>query len=255
MSRFDETDQLHALIDDEVGLDVRAELEALLQDDPALRARFDDHASHKAALRDAADDLAAVAPLSPKTRQLATRLRLALWGAATLRILPRIAAALLLVGVGAGAHALYAARNRAASPIYAFEVGDQRLVLDAQNLKTSRKLEIRSPSVLSREAERWLGRAVTAPRLVGQGLALVDARLMQAKDRKLVGLIYEDAKGRRVTLSIGADLDGQPDEVKTIDIDNGRADYWSDGRASYVLVDARSRGSGYGRESLASSVG
>jgi anti-sigma factor RsiW len=245
LKRFDEDDRLHALIDGEVEPDIRAELEALLYDDSILRGRFDEHARHKAGLREAADDLAAAASSSSlKTQRLTLRLRTALWSAAGFRALPKAAAAVALIATGALGHALYVAREDAIEPVYAFETGDQRLVLDADNLKTSLKLEAKSPGLVSRETARWLGRAVNPPRLSRQGLALVDARLMQADGRKLVGLIYEDAKGQRLTLSIGADPDGQADELKTVDIDGGRADYWSDGRASYVLVDERDNPSG-----------
>ena len=256
MKRFDEDDRLHALIDGEVEADIREELEALLYDDPALRGRFDEHARHKAALRDAADDLSAAAasPTSLKTHRLTLRLQAALWSAAAFRALPRIAAAVALVAVGAGAHALYQARHDAVAPVYAFETGTQGLVLDADNLQTSRKLEAKSPGAVSRETARWLGRSINPPRLSRQGLALVDARLMRADGRKLVGLIYEDAKGQRLTLSIGADPDGQPDEMKTVDTDSGRANYWSDGHASYVLVDERENPSGEEAEELASGA-
>jgi anti-sigma factor RsiW len=254
MKRFDEDDRLHALIDGEVEPDIRAELEALLYDDPTLRGRFDEHARHKAGLREAAADLAAAGSSSSlKTHRLTLRLRTALWSAAAFRALPRAAAAVALVAVGALGHALYVTREGAAEPVYAFETGDQRLVLDADNLKTSLKLEAKSPGLVSRETTRWLGRAVNPPRLSRQGLALVDARLMQADGRKLVGLIYEDAKGQRLTLSIGADPDGQPDALKTVDTDGGRADYWSDGRASYVLVDERDNPPGDPAEELSLS--
>jgi anti-sigma factor RsiW len=255
MKRFDEDDRLHALIDGEVEPDIRAELEVLLYDDPTLRGRFDEHARHKAGLREAADDLAAAASSSSslKTHRLTLRLRAALWSAAAFRVLPKAAAAIALVGVGALGHAVYEARQNAVEPVYAFETGDQRLVLDADNMKTSLKLEAKSPGLVSRETTRWLGRAVNPPRLSRQGLALVDARLMQADGHKLVGLIYEDAKGQRLTLSIGADPDGQPDALKTVDTDGGRADYWSDGRASYVLVDERDKPTGDPAEELSLS--
>jgi anti-sigma factor RsiW len=251
MNRFDEDDRLHALIDGEVEPDIREELEALLYGDPTLRGRFDEHARHKAALREAADDLVAAAPTSSlKSHRLTLRLQAALWSATVFRALPRVAAACALVCVGALGHAVYVAREEAVAPAYAFETGDKRLVLDAENLRTSRKLEAKSPGLVSRETARWLGRAVNPPRLSRQGLALVDARLMQADGRKLVGLIYEDAKGQRLTLSIGADPDGQPDQLQTVDTDDGRADYWSDGRASYVLVDERADVSGEAPQAL-----
>jgi anti-sigma factor RsiW len=76
MKRFDEDDRLHALIDGEVEPDIRAELEALLYDDPTLRGRFDEHARHKAGLREAAADLAAAGSSSSlKTHRLTLRLR------------------------------------------------------------------------------------------------------------------------------------------------------------------------------------
>ena len=242
MSRFDDDDGLHALIDSEVEPDLRAELEALLRGDPANQERMEEYQRNKAALKAAANAQMAGAPsASLKTEGLTRTLRAALYRSAILRALPRIAAAFVLIAIGAGGHALYAMRQAALEPTYAFQTSDTRLVLDAENLQTSRRLAVTSAGEISREAERWLGRAVSPPRLSRQGLALVDARLMQSDDRKLVGLIYEDPEGRRLTLSISADLDGERDALKTVDIESGRADYWSDGRGSYVLVDERVR--------------
>ena len=245
MNRFGGDDRLHALIDGEVEPDIKSELQALLLGDPAAQERMDEHQRNKAALKAAADAQMAGGPgASLKTEKLTRSLRAALYRSAALRALPKIAAAFVLIAVGAGGHALYAMRQAALQPTYAFQTSDTRLVLDADNLHTSRRLAVTSASQISREAERWLGRAISPPRLSPRGLALVDARLMQSDDRKLVGLIYEDPDGQRLTLSISADLDGERDALKTVDIENGRADYWSDGHGSYVLVDERARPAG-----------
>lgn len=239
MNRFEGNDRLHALVDNEADADLKAELGLLLAVDPVLNARFDEHRRNKVALADAADVLSASSAANSRTNQLALKLWFAVWGAAAWRSVPQALAACALIGIGAFGHALYVAREEALEPAYAFQTTDQRLVLDAGNLRTARKLEAKSPASVSREAARWLGRAVDPPRLSEKGLALIDARLMQVDGRKLVGLVYEDEKGQRLTLSIGADPDGKPDELKTVDIEGGRADYWSDGRGSYVLVDER----------------
>lgn len=256
MNRFGGDDRLHSLIDGEVEPDIKAELEALLRSDPAAQERMEAHQLNKAALKAAAEaQLARMPGASARTVDLTRGLRAALYRSALLRALPRIAAAFALVAVGAGGHALYALRQSAQGPTYAFQTSDTRLILDAENLHTARRLAVTSAGQVSREAERWLGRAVSPPRLSRQGLALVDARLMHSDDRKLVGLIYEDPRGQRLTLSISADLDGERDALQTVDIGNGRAAYWSDGRGSYVLVDERVSPVGEGIDVSASAGG
>jgi anti-sigma factor RsiW len=83
---------------------------------------------------------------------------------------------------------------------------------------------------------RHLGEPIEIPSLRAVGLHLVGGRLLTGDDGPVAQLIYEDRKGRRLTLCLSSAPAGTGLEIELVEVDGLTAGYWQDGELSYALV-------------------
>lgn len=116
----------------------------------------------------------------------------------------RAAAMVAMLGAGWVANDLLRQPVFAGLPIYAQEAADAHEVFAND---PARPVEI--PGTRPDEIRRWLsaklGENVPVPELHPIGLRLVGARVMGGNNGAIGQLLYEDAMGRRMTLSLSAD--------------------------------------------------
>jgi anti-sigma factor RsiW len=89
----------------------------------------------------------------------------------------------------------------------------------------------------------WLSKRlaapIRAPQLQPQGFALLGGRLLPGPDSPLAQLMYESARGERLTLTVRhAKAGGAETGFKIIERDGASAFYWIDGDYGYALSGA-----------------
>lgn len=238
---FSERD-IHMALDGELPGDERAAYDAWLDANPEMKARSVRFTADRAALR------AAFAVVLDEA--VPARLKQVVLGDAPARVaVPRsrwglaaAAAAVLVVGglagyfagidgIGIGdsaddrlaeeaiaAHVIYAAEQR-----HAVEV----LASDKDHLQT------------------WLsnrvGLKLVAPDLVAEGFQLVGGRLLPAGQGKAAMLLYEDAKGERISLFVTAESAEKTKGTYMVDADGPEAVYWLDKGYACAVVGSLPR--------------
>lgn len=229
MTRREYTDRdIHMALDGELPEDERAEFAAWLEANPEMRAkslRFDeDRARLRAALAEVLDE-----PVPDRLTRCVTG-----EAAPPPAVAPRwrmAAAALLLLALGAGggylagrvgpgieasaedrlsedaiaAHMLYASEQR-----HAVEVGAN----DKDHL-------------LSWLSNR-VGLTLVAPDLAAEGFELVGGRLLPAGQKTAALLLYEDAKGNRISIYVTAEGEEKAKGIYKDEDDDASAIYWLD---------------------------
>ncbi|NBA93407.1 anti-sigma factor [Pseudomonas sp. R5(2019)] len=223
-------DELHAYVDELLDPERRREVELYLAANPAQAARIEGWRADARRLRTALAGLAEQ-PLNPRLdprvvrRELRQR-RQRRWASA----------AMLLVALGIGGLGGWQAREsilRASNPPMADAVQAHRLFAHASSLD----LSVEQPAQL----QAWLGKhfrhAGQLPDLSAYGFTPVGARLLSNEQGPAALLLFEDAKGERISLFLrspgeryarmpsGERVDGQL-----------QARYWSQGAYNYALV-------------------
>ncbi|MBP7335508.1 hypothetical protein [Niveispirillum sp.] len=195
-----EESDLHAFLDGELEPAREVLVRAWLLDNPAAHERLARYAEQQLALAAAAAEPAWPVLSGTLVRDLEQALRWGLWR----QRLSRVAATVLLVAVGWGANDLLRRPVFASLPDYAQQA------LDAHEIfanDPTRPVEI--PGTKPDEIRRWLtaklGEKVAIPDLRRLGLVLVGARVLGTDEGAAGQLLYEDAIGRRLTLSLAPD--------------------------------------------------
>ncbi|SMF14769.1 Transmembrane transcriptional regulator (anti-sigma factor RsiW) [Tistlia consotensis] len=190
---------LHAYLDGELAPAQAAEVAARLEQDAGARARLAGWQEDRRRLKAALDPVLAE-PLAP-------RLAAAAWSAPRGRrraaaLLARVAAALLLVAAfGAG----WLVRDAALSPAQVTAFG--RAALDAHRVFAAElRHPVEVPASQAGHLNAWLsnriGVPIAAPDLSSAGYRLLGGRLLSEPGRPVALYMYEDAAGRRLTLSL-----------------------------------------------------
>jgi anti-sigma factor RsiW len=112
--------------------------------------------------------------------------------------------------------------------------------------------EVRHPVEVGANEEEhlvnWLGKRVgrklVAPDLTGKGFRLVGGRLVPFAEKAGAMLMYEDAKGNRVTVLIGTNPTHAGTDFRFEEKDGISTFYWTDGSFGYAMSGA------VGRETL-----
>jgi len=238
---FSERD-IHMALDGELPGDERAAYDAWIEANPEMKAKSARYTADRAALRAAfAGVLDEPVPVLFKQIVLgegATRVaaRHSRWWLAA------AAAAVLVVGGLGGyfagieglggenggddqlaeeaiaAHVIYAAENR-----HAVEV----------------------PASDKDHLQNWLsnrvGLKLVAPDLVAEGFQLVGGRLLPAGKGKAAMLLYEDAKGQRISLFVTSDSSAKSKGTYAADADGPEAVYWLDKGYACAVVGSLPR--------------
>jgi anti-sigma factor RsiW len=206
-----------------------AQLLDALESEAGAAERLKAYARQKRWLRRSADALTGEA--SPATEALTRRLGGRLRTVAAGRWIGALAVA-VLVGLSMGQIS-----DRLIAPAYyGFETADSRVVETAPSAAISLSPAEATPARLS----DWIHRTVVIPDLREAGLTFSGAKLVSARELKLVGLVYKSAQGELV-LCQSPDLDGQseqPEMLRTADVQAG---YWSDGSRTFALVAGLNR--------------
>jgi anti-sigma factor RsiW len=223
-------DDLHAFLDGELPADREALVAAYLAANPDMRARFADFAEHKLLLRIHA---APAARPSERTLALATRLKRRLSGRWDRRILGGTAAAVLLL-VGAWQVTWGSRLLDPGLPAFVTEAAAAHRAGTEVALKAKSWVE---PGLgLDRMLSTALDEAAEVPELDRLGLRLVGWRLGSAEEDPVASLVYEDARGPRVTVSLSPRDLPRDEEPHVVEVGDLRIAYWSDGGKSFAVV-------------------
>jgi len=218
--------ELHAYVDDRLEDEGRRAVEVYLAQAPEDAARVAAYREQNAALR-ALFDPVIEEPVPERLRSLKPSPRAARIG---------VAAAWLAVGAAIGwfAHALLADRP------YAWASFPRQ----AATAHAVYSPEVRHPvEVGAAEQEHlvnWLskrlGTQLKAPVLTGEGYELVGGRLLPGEQGAVAQFMYQDAKGKRLTLYVSRLAGKQRDTAfRFSQEDKVAVFYWIDGSLGYAL--------------------
>ena len=227
-------DELHAYVDERLDPERRRAVELYLAANPEQAARVDGWRRDARHLRAALSGFAGQTP-NPRLDPAAVRRELR---RRQQRRWANAAVLLLTLGLGGlGGWQMREARLLAANPPMADAVQAHRLFADAGALD----LSARDPARL----QAWLGEHFhhvgTLPDLSAYGFTPLGARLLSNEQGPAALLVFEDARGQRVSLflrSPGERYARMPSGERT----EGQlqARYWSRGDYNYALVSAAS---------------
>jgi anti-sigma factor RsiW len=214
--------------------DQAAAVERAAAADPALAARLQADRAAIEAIHAAFDPVLGEA-VPPRLRQAGTGRSMGRRAA----VLPRIAAALALVAVGAGAGWL------ARGQLMTGPAGEAVAVLPHAAATAHRvfAVEVRHPVEVGANEEahlvqwlsRRLGSAIRAPQLVDFGYQLVGGRLLVASGGPAAQLMYQTAAGQRLTLFVATNPDNRETAFRFAEDNGDSVFYWYDGPLGYAL--------------------
>lgn len=219
--------ELHAYVDEGLAPPARREVEAHLAEHAEDAARVQAYREQNAALR-AAFDPVLNEPIPDRLRRIDTTRR-------STRV--AVAAGWLAVGAAAGwfAHALVGVRGGLTPPSLARQAAIAHAVYSP---------EIRHPvEVGAAEQEHlvnWLskrlGAKLKAPLLAAEGFELVGGRLLPGPGGAVAQFMYQDARGKRLTLYVTRVESAQRDTAfRFSQEDRVAVFYWIDGPFGYAL--------------------
>jgi len=229
------SEELHALADGRVDGARRAAIEAWLATHPEDAARVADYRRIDAELHALFDPVMA----EPVPTGWARRRRHT--------ALARIAAALLLLGIG-GAGGWFAHGLRPApDPEPPLATPAPPLAIQAANAHAVYVVEVRHPVevVAAEEAHlvtwlsRRMGQQIKAPKLYAEGYRLVGGRLLPAAEGGVAcQLMYETPAGQRITLFIKPPMKKHAETAfrYAVDKDGNGTFYWVDQTLGYALT-------------------
>ena len=218
--------ELHAYVDDRLDGERRRAVEAQLAQAPEDAARAAAYREQNAALH-ALFDAVLDEPVPTRLRQIETSRRTAWFAVAT---------GSLAVGVVVGwfAHALLADRPQAPATL-----ARQAAVAHAVYAP-----EVRHPVEVGADQHEhlvnWLskrlGAKLKAPVLAAEGFELVGGRLLSGEQGAVAHFMYQDAKGKRLTLYVSRIAGRQRDTAFRFSQEEKIAVfYWIDGPLGYAL--------------------
>jgi len=233
MKAPDEND-LHALIDGRLSPEYRAQVEAALVENPALRAEVDAWRAQRDALRElgmnAADAAVPLRFLNVVQRR----------GAPWLPWLGSAVAAGMMGMAGWFGHAWFAGAGEG-NDVRA------RFVREAVVAHAVYSPEVRHPVEVGADQSahlvQWLskrlGAQLKAPALQSQGYELVGGRLLPGEDGARAQFMYQDTAGNRITLYVTVLAKGTSPGATAFRFEEGSpvaAFYWIDGEFGYALA-------------------
>lgn len=218
---------LHAYVDDQLRSDARREVEAHLADHPEDAARVQAYREQAAALRAAFDPVLSE-PLPERLRRIDATRRSARFA---------VAAGWLVAGalVGWFAHALLGTGGPSSPTSFARQAAMAHVVYSP---------EIRHPVEVGADQQEhlvnWLskrlGAKLKAPLLTAEGYELVGGRLLPGDQGAVAQFMYQDTRGKRLTLYVSRLAGTQRDTAfRFTQEDRIAVFYWVDGSLGYAL--------------------
>ncbi len=230
--------ELHAFVDEQLPPERRAEIAALLAQDPELAARVEAWQRQNALIRELWGELDPEVP---------DRLRRVLRRRSRLVRLRTIAASLLLLLAGAGLGWVAA---RGSDPLSRLLAEPARVAEEGVRAYRVYVSEVRHPvEVPASEEEHlvaWLskrlGYPVRVPDLAAAGYRLVGGRLLPDEaGEPAAQFMFEDAAGNRVTLYLARSRTPRRTAFRFVEEGGVGAFYWYDGTVGYALVGPADR--------------
>ncbi len=224
---------LNAYVDGEMSERERAEMEVWLATHAEAAARVEAYRKQKEELHKLFDPIIDE-PVPAVLSELIFQSR----AAAPTSIGMRIVITLLLLITGAaggwGLHGLQNSPQRTGLPNFVERAVGAHLVYAS---------EVRHPVEVTADQEghlvAWLskrlGSPIQAPRLLSAGYQLIGGRLLEESSRPAAQFMYEDDRGRRLTVYVRAHAGGTT-AFKFIGKDNVSAFYWMDAPFAYALT-------------------
>lgn len=236
--------EMHAYVDGRLDAARRAAVEAHLAADAEAGRTVRAWAAQKQALRALHAELLqepAPAPLVQAAQQLHHRSsRLARWQ----RWGGMAAAVLLAFGVGWGGHARWAASKVAATAPRTVQAFAQQAAVAhavyAPEVRHPVEVDAAQQQHLVQWLSRRLDRPLKIPNLAPQGYELVGGRLLPGDSGARAQFMYQDARGERITLYVGAVADASAAATETAFNFTSTAGvssfYWVDQGFGYALA-------------------
>lgn len=226
---IDEND-LHAFLDGQLDDRQTRTVIAWLEANPAAQERLRAFAEHKLLVGAAIGDVSWTGTPAIAAKQTPASVRrraITAW-------LMRVAAAAVLFLAGWTSNDVLRDGQIGDMPAYARDA-----VISHELFAEDRLRPVELPGNRRDEIVRWLsrklGEPVQIPEMHPIGLNLVGARL-QTAEGPVAQLVYEDAKGHRLTLSIAPDETDAPPDLSLSEIDGYVVGYWRGQRFAYALV-------------------
>ena len=230
MTRRDFTDRdIHMALDGELPGEERMAYDAWLEANPEMKAKSARYIADRAALR------AALAGVMDEP--VPARLRQAVLGEAPARTpawrsrwwLSAAAAAVLMVGGFGGYLAGIDGIGRSESDDQLAEQAIAAHLIYAAEKRHAVEVPASDKDHLQTWLSNRVGLKLVAPDLAAEGFALVGGRLLPAGERgKAAMLLYEDAKGERISLFVTAESSQTTKGTYTAEADGPEAVYWLD---------------------------
>lgn len=230
MSRRDFSERdIHMALDGELPGEERMAYEAWLETNPEMKAKSARFIADRAAIR------AAFAGVLEEP--VPARLKQAVLGDAQTRVAARqsrwwlaaAAAAVLAVG-GLGGY--FAGIDRIGHENGAEDLLAEQAIAAHVIYAAEQRHAVEVPASDKEHLQTWLsnrvGLKLVAPDLVAEGFQLVGGRLLPAGQGKAAMLLYEDAKGERVSLFVTAESAEKSKGTYTAEADGPEAVYWLD---------------------------
>jgi len=228
---------IHAFVDGQLDEEARARVAAYLDAHPEIARRVRHYALQKPAIVDAVT--ASDQEKRTETEILAERLarRLAQRSAPRphRRRIAAAAAGLLLVGVGWTARTVVDHVRQAAIPDAVESAALAHHIFAEDRLRP-----VELPASAVREMAAWfsghLGERIQIPNLAGVGLRLIGGRLLSNDEGPMAQLLYEDGKGRRLTLYLSPQTGEDVGDLEVVRLDDVNAGYWQEHDILYAIV-------------------
>lgn len=218
---------LHAYVDDRLDAAARRAVEAQLAESAEDAARAQAYREQNAALRAMFDPVLGE-PVPERLRRVDASRRSARFA---------VAAGWLIVGIFSGwiAHALVGTRGAPTPTSFARQAAMAHIVYSP---------EVRHPVEVGADQQEhlvsWLSKRLDAklkaPVLSGEGFELVGGRLLPGEQGAVAQFMYQDARGKRLTLYVSRLAGGQRDTAfRFAQEDRIAVFYWIDGALGYAL--------------------
>jgi anti-sigma factor RsiW len=228
---------VHAFVDGQLDEETRARVAAYLDAHPEIARRVRQYALHKSAIVDAVreSDHEKRADTEMLAERLARRLAERSAPRPYRRRIAAVAAGLLLVAVGWTAWTVVDHVREAAIPDAVESAALAHHIFAEDRLRP-----VELPASAVREMAAWfsghLGERIQIPNLAGVGLRLIGGRMLSNDEGPMAQLLYEDGKGRRLTLYLSPQAGEEVDDLEVVGLDDVNAGYWQEDDILYAIV-------------------
>ena len=225
-------DDLHAYVDDQLDPDRRREVDAYLDVNPEVRRRIESFRVDVSTLREEANaQLSSPVPMRLRMTEV-RRVR----NAGYLGQLRRIAAGIVLLGIGGALGSMIDLRSVSNSPRAPMADAMAAYRVFATSPDNAVEIEAARSVVLVDRISGHLGRDLVIPNLSQIGLTLLGGRLLASDEGPGGMFIYAEPHGERIAVYVKTLADGRQSRFGSRQDGDVVAYYWFDGRLGYAVT-------------------